>query len=58
MTWTVEDITHNVTFESADAPDDIPDIQNTSASRTFPTSGSFMYHCTIHPVMVGTVRVH
>jgi plastocyanin len=26
-------------------------------SRTFPTAGTFVYHCTIHPNMVGTVTV-
>jgi plastocyanin len=24
---------------------------------TFPSAGSFAYHCTIHPGMVGTVTV-
>jgi plastocyanin len=28
-----------------------------SFSRTFPAAGSFTYHCTIHPGMVGTVTV-
>ncbi len=28
-----------------------------SFSRTFPTAGSFLYKCTIHPGMVGTVTV-
>lgn len=26
-------------------------------SRTFTTAGSFSYHCTIHPGMVGTIEV-
>jgi plastocyanin len=26
-------------------------------SRTFQTAGSFQYHCSIHPGMVGTVSV-
>lgn len=26
-------------------------------SRTFPSAGTFSYHCTIHPGMVGTVTV-
>jgi plastocyanin len=28
-----------------------------SFSRTFPTAGTFTYHCAIHPNMVGTVTV-
>src|SRR4029078_854887 len=28
-----------------------------SFSRTFPSAGSFSYHCTIHPNMIGTVTV-
>ena len=28
-----------------------------SLSMTFPSSGSFPYHCSIHPGMVGTVTV-
>jgi plastocyanin len=27
-------------------------------SRTFPDAGTFSYHCSIHPGMVGTVTVH
>jgi plastocyanin len=26
-------------------------------TRTFPSAGTFQYHCTIHPGMVGTVTV-
>ena len=26
--------------------------------RTFPSNGSFSYHCSIHPQMTGIVRVH
>ena len=28
-----------------------------SFSRTFPTAGTFSYHCSIHPNMIGTVTV-
>lgn len=27
-------------------------------SRAFPTAGTFSYHCSIHPGMVGTIIVH
>jgi len=29
-----------------------------SFSMTFPAAGTFTYHCTIHPGMIGTVNVH
>jgi plastocyanin len=58
VTWTFASITHNVTFTTGGAPTNIPDSQNGSVGRTFPTNGSFNYHCTIHPQMTGTVTVH
>jgi plastocyanin len=59
VTWTVGSTPHNVTYTpTAGAPANIPTFQDGSASSTFPTNGSFNYHCTIHPVMTGTVTVH
>ena len=58
VTWTIGPITHNVSFTTAGAPADVPDLQNGSAARTFPTNGAFSYRCTIHPQMTGAVRVH
>lgn len=58
VTWTIGPTTHNVTFTSPGAPASIGDLQNASAARTFPSNGSFNYHCTIHPQMTGMVRVH
>ncbi len=58
VTWTLGPLTHNVNFTTAGAPADIPDLQDASASRVFPTNGSFDYLCTIHPQMTGTVHVH
>jgi plastocyanin len=58
VTWTFASIPHDVSFTTAGAPADVPLLQDGSASRTFPTNGSFAYRCTIHPPMTGTVHVH
>jgi plastocyanin len=58
VNWTFGSTPHTVTFTTGGAPADVPQLENGSASRAFPTSGSFSYHCTIHPQMVGAVRVH
>jgi plastocyanin len=58
VTWTIGSIHHNVTFTTPGAPEDVPEITNASAARTFPNPGAFAYQCTIHPSMTGTVRVH
>lgn len=50
--------THNVTFDLITGrPADIPNSTNTSVNRTFTTTGSFTYNCTLHPGMSGTVTV-
>jgi len=57
VTWTNNDsITHTSTSDGA--------VWNSGAmapgavfSQTFPTAGTFQYHCTIHPNMVGTMTV-
>ena len=58
VSWTFGPTPHNVSFETAGAPEDVPDLQNGAASRVFPTNGSFNYRCTIHPQMTGAVHVH
>jgi plastocyanin len=58
VTWTAGLVDHTVTFTTPGAPADIPFLQESSASRTFPTNGSFTYRCTIHPGMTGIVNVH
>ena len=57
VTWTFAAL-HNVIFDGgAGVPTNIGDTSSGSVSRTFTTSGSFPYHCTIHPGMNGTVVV-
>jgi plastocyanin len=56
VTWTFA-ILHNVTWDTANSPANIPDTGTGSVSRTFPTAGTFNYHCTIHGGMNGSVVV-
>jgi plastocyanin len=58
VTWAFGALEHNVTFESDDAPDDVPPTTNAQVPRPFPTAGTYQYACTIHPGMSGTVVVH
>jgi plastocyanin len=58
VTWTFGSVPHDVAFTTAGAPANVPEIENGSASRTFPTNGSYHYRCSIHPPMTGVVHVH
>jgi len=50
---------HNVYFDAATgAPANIPGVNaNTSVTRTFPTAGTYVYTCHIHPGMTGRIVV-
>lgn len=49
---------HNVTHGStAGAPADIPNTSNANVAQTFATAGDFVYNCTLHAGMTGTVIV-
>jgi len=58
VTWTNYDMmTHTVTadndsFNSGDI------LSGSTFSFTFSTAGTFNYHCTIHPLMKGTITVN
>jgi plastocyanin len=57
VTWTNNDNTsHNATANDGtwNSGNIAP---GASFTRSFPTAGSFPYHCTIHPGMVATVVV-
>jgi plastocyanin len=58
VTWSFGGIHHTVTFTTAGAPEDVPVLQDGSATRTFPSNGIFGYRCAIHTSMSGLVRVH
>jgi len=56
VTWSFAAL-HNVTFDTQGAPGNITDRSSGSASLTFPTAGTYAYHCTIHAGMSGSVVV-
>jgi len=57
VTWTNDDgVTHTVTSDSG-AFNSNGLASGGTFQFTFPTAGTFPYHCTIHPGMVGTVVV-
>lgn len=59
VTWTNQDSTaHTVTeSDSQDGPKSDNLAQGASYTFTFNTTGTFKYHCLIHPDMIGTVTV-
>jgi len=56
--WQGTTVPHNVTFTTVGAPSNIPDNTSGSVQRTFPTAGTFNYHCTNHVGMTGSVTVN
>ena len=56
--WSFGSVAHNVVFTTQGAPTDVPAFQGGFVSRTFPTTGTYNYQCTIHPGMTGVVQVH
>jgi len=56
VSWTNADsAAHTVTF---DGGPDCGHLNTTqSVTATFPSAGTYSYHCTIHPSMKGTVTV-
>ena len=60
VTFAFGAVAHNVTFDAPGAatPADIPgNNSNVSVQRTFTTSGTYRFHCNIHPGMAGSVVV-
>lgn len=59
VTWTNQDsIAHTVTETDGKTGPNSGDLaKGKSYSFTFDTVGTFKYHCTVHPDMVGTVTV-
>lgn len=59
VTWINDTgVTHNVTFDTPGAPADIASFKSGAQNATFPSKGTFAYHCTIHgKSMSGTITV-
>jgi plastocyanin len=58
VTWTNRDAdAHTVTFD-ADGTGSRAFQNGESYRHTFPAAGTFRYHCSIHPYMVGEVVVN
>lgn len=56
--WSFGSVVHDVVFTTPGAPENVPAFAGGFASRTFPTSGTYSYECTLHPGMTGVVQVH
>ena len=56
--WSFESVVHDVVFTTPGAPENVPAFGGGFVSRTFPTSGTYSYECTLHPGMTGVVQVH
>ena len=58
-TFAFGSVGHNVYFDATvGAPANIPGVNaNTSVMRTFPTAGTYVYTCHIHPGMTGRIVV-
>ncbi|MDB4978100.1 MAG: plastocyanin [Candidatus Peribacteria bacterium] len=58
LTWTNQDsASHTVTRDASDGPMSPTLSSGQSYSYTFNSTGTFTYHCSIHPDMHGTVVV-
>ena len=59
VTFAFGSVGHTVKFDSGtNPPSDITGVNtNTSISRSFPSAGTFTFHCTIHPAMTGSIIV-
>jgi plastocyanin len=57
VTWTNNDSTAHTTTADGREWDSGTLAPGASFSRTFTAAGTFTYHCTIHPGMIGTVTV-
>lgn len=57
VTWTNSDTVTHTSTADAGQWDSGRLAPGASFTHTFPTAGSYAYHCTLHPGMMGTVTV-
>jgi len=57
VTWKNNDNTSHTSTSSSAAWDSGVMAPGATFSHTFPSAGTFAYHCSLHPNMVGTVTV-
>ena len=57
VTWTNNDSATHTSTGNSGTWDSGPIAPGGTFSRTFSSAGTFPYHCTLHPGMVGTVTV-
>ena len=57
VTWINNDNTAHTSTADGGAWNSAEIAPGRTFTRTFTTAGSFPYHCTIHPGMVGTIEV-
>ena len=57
VTWTNNDSATHTSSDNSSTWDSGPIAPGGTFSRTFSSAGTFPYHCTLHPGMVGTVTV-
>ena len=53
----ISNTTHNVTFTTPGAPQDVSDFSSGTQSVVFPTAGTYNFHCTIHGLSMSGVVV-
>jgi plastocyanin len=66
VTFAFQDVNHTVTFSADSNPGNVANISsiaaggvaNADSTRVFSTAGVYMFHCSIHPYMVGVIVVH
>jgi plastocyanin len=60
VTWVFQNVAHTVTWDTQPVGAAVANIgatSNASVGRDFSVTGTYTYHCSIHPQMTGTVVV-
>ena len=57
VTWTGDFSIHPLAAFNGDTPNPITTGSGGTSKITFPTAGTFGFHCLVHPAMLGAVQV-